>query len=62
MYEYKYVKIKAKVWTNHPKEDYHLIVDENIKKGWRFIQIFAPSTRGHGTPGFYELIFERKKI
>lgn len=49
MYEYKFVKIelKSSLMKSQPKE------------GWRFVQIFAPSTVGYGSAAYFELIFER---
>ncbi|ENQ3105523.1 protein of unknown function [Bacillus sp. 491mf] len=51
MYEYKFVKIELKsgLMASKPKE------------GWRFVQIFAPSTAGTGSAAYFELIFERKQ-
>jgi hypothetical protein len=62
MYEYKFVKIDIKGWLKrNPKEDYHRIVDEYAKDGWRLIQIFAPGLSGYGEVAFFELIFEKEK-
>ena len=62
-YEYKFVKVELKSgWSvDTPKEDYHEIVKDNAKNGWRLVQLFAPSTSGTGWATFIELIFERPK-
>ena len=62
MFEYKFIRIKAAAFSRKPKEDYHKIIGENSKDGWRLVQIFAPSTFGYGNPGYYELIFEKQRI
>lgn len=61
MYEYKFVKIelKSSLMKPQPKEDYQTIITEHAKEGWRFVQIFAPSTVGYGSAAYFELIFER---
>ncbi|ENQ3079242.1 MULTISPECIES: DUF4177 domain-containing protein [Bacillus] len=63
MYEYKFVKIELKsgLMASKPKEDYQTIITEHAKEGWRFVQIFAPSTVGYGSSAYFELIFERKQ-
>ena len=59
MYEYSFVKIELSAWNSKPKEDYQQIIQQHASKGWRFVQIFAPSTRGYGSAAYFELIFER---
>ncbi|SET63540.1 protein of unknown function [Oceanobacillus limi] len=59
MYEYKFVKIELNSWNNKPKEDYQDIITRYAKEGWRFIQIFAPATKGYGSASHFEIIFER---
>ncbi|WP_078380034.1 DUF4177 domain-containing protein [Sutcliffiella halmapala] len=59
MYEYKFVKIELSQWNSKPKEDYQDIITNHAKDGWRFIQIFAPATRGYGSAAYFEIIFER---
>lgn len=59
MYEYKFVKIELNVWGSKPKEDYQDIIHQYASKSWRLVQIFAPSTKGHGSAAYFELIFER---
>ncbi len=58
MYEYEFVKIKLSAFSNLPKEDYHEIIKEHAKNGWRLKQVlFLPfeifSERS------IELIFEK---
>jgi hypothetical protein len=61
MYEYKFVKISlGGVLTYKPKVEYKGIITEQAKEGWRFVQIFAPATRGYGSASYFELIFERE--
>jgi len=62
MYEYEFVKIDfvSSFMKKIPKEHYQDVIIEYAKKGWRFKQIFAPATKGHGTSEYFELIFERK--
>ena len=59
MYEYKFVRLKLNVWGSKPKEDYQDIIHEHASKGWRLVQIFAPSTKDFGSAAYFELIFER---
>ncbi len=61
MYTYKFVKVELKSgWMRKkPKEDYHEIIQDHAKEGWRFVQIFAPAISGYGAAPFFELIFEK---
>lgn len=64
-YEYKFVKIEATAHVFNfknvkPKEDYHHIIEQQSRDGWRLVQIFAPPVKGYGLVDFYELIFERE--
>ena len=52
-YEYKFVRIKAGFFSRKPERE--------AGEGWRLVQIFAPSTAGYGSVGYYELIFEKEK-
>jgi hypothetical protein len=63
LFEYKFIKVDVSgVMTRTPKEDYHRIVEQYAKEGWRLVQIFAPSVSvgGGGIPNYFELIFERE--
>ena len=60
-YEYKFVRVELEsgLRTDTPKEDYHKIVADHAKEGWRLSQLFAPAMSGTGWASFIELIFER---
>jgi len=67
MYEYKFVKIETRtalssksLVTQEPKGNYHGLIEEHAKEGWRLVQIFAPAKGGYGQVEYYELIFERE--
>ena len=59
MYIYKFIKIDVNPLTMKIKGDYQQIIMDNAKDGWRFVQIFAPSTGMAGTSAYVELIFEK---
>lgn len=59
MHEYKFVKVELSTWNSKPKEDYQDIIHKHASEGWRFVQIFAPSTKGYGSAAYFELIFEK---
>jgi len=59
MYEYKFVKVDLSNWSSKPKEDYQDIIANHAKDGWRFVQIFAPTTKGTGFAAYFEIIFEK---
>lgn len=59
MYEYKFIKIELSNWNGKPKDDYQNIIHKYASEGWRFVRIFAPSTKGYGSAAYFELIFER---
>lgn len=63
MFEYKYVKIdmtRAGFMEIKPKEDYHKLIDEHSRQGWRLVQVFAPPTWSDGLASYFELIFEKE--
>ncbi|MGB0863675.1 MAG: DUF4177 domain-containing protein [Saprospiraceae bacterium] len=62
MYKYEFVRIemKASLLKMKPDGDYQEIINTYAKNGWRFKQIFAPSTTGHGIASYFELIFEKE--
>ena len=62
MYKYEFVRIelKSSFFRAKPKEDYQNIINDYAKNGWKFKQIFAPSTSGYGFASYFELIFEKK--
>jgi hypothetical protein len=63
MFEYKFVKIPLDrgFLVKKPSQDYHAIIEEHGRQGWRLVQIFAPAVAGYGDSCFYEMIFERAK-
>ncbi|MCC6488983.1 MAG: DUF4177 domain-containing protein [Candidatus Hydrogenedentes bacterium] len=61
MYEYEFVRIKARFWSSEPREDYRDIVREYAAQKWRLVQVFAPPVGVYGTASWYELIFERER-
>ncbi|MGB5554204.1 MAG: DUF4177 domain-containing protein [Flavobacteriaceae bacterium] len=61
MYTYKYVKIAlGGIFSLKPKTDYKKVIEEHVKDGWRFVQIFAPATKGYGSAAYFEVIFEKE--
>lgn len=62
MYKYEFVKIELKsgLFSRKPREDYQKVISSYANKGWRFKQIFAPATSGHGSSSYFELIFEKE--
>ena len=61
-YEYKFVRL-GEGWFGpgtKTEEQYQDIVTQHAREGWRFVQVFAPGTRGYGRAKFFELIFERE--
>ncbi|MCL4165385.1 UNVERIFIED_CONTAM: hypothetical protein GTU68_021196 [Idotea baltica] len=61
MFEYKFVKIDLSYFSSKPKEDYQKVIEEHALEGWRFVQIFAPSTSSYGSASYFKLIFEKEK-
>jgi len=63
MLEYKFITINLDrgFLRRKPSEDYHEIIREQARQGWRLVQIFAPAVYAYGKAMFYELIFERTK-
>jgi hypothetical protein len=61
MYDYQFVKVELKPgWsTDEPRENYHRIIKDHAREGWRLVQIFAPGTSGTGWASYFEIIFER---
>ena len=62
-YEYKFVKVELKLDFSRyiPKEDYHEIIQNLSKDGWRPVQVFAPGAAGAGRASYFELIFEKPR-
>lgn len=61
MYEYKFVKLGMKGFFKlNPEQDYHFIVEEYAKEGWRLVQILTPPIGPYGVVTYFELIFEKQ--
>jgi hypothetical protein len=45
--------------TQRTDQDYHEVIEEHAKEGWRLVQIFAPPIKGYGIADYFELIFEK---
>lgn len=61
MYEYKFVKLGVKgFFISKPEKDYHAIIEEYAKDGWRLVQILAPPIGSYGIATYFELIFEKQ--
>lgn len=63
MYEYKFVKLELQKFSFKelkPIQDYHLIVEDYAKQGWRLVQILTPPTGAYGSATHFELIFEKQ--
>jgi hypothetical protein len=61
MYEYKFVKLGIKgFFKRKPEPDYHFIVEEYAKEGWRLVQILTPPIGSYGVATYFELIFEKQ--
>lgn len=60
MYEYKFIRLGLTgFFESKPKQDYHVIVNEHAKQGWRLVQILTPPTGAYGSATHFELIFEK---
>ena len=63
-YEYKFIRLgKGLFWAkSRAEKEYKDIIDEHTNKGWRLVQIFAPSTGFYGMSRYYEIILEKEKF
>jgi len=61
-YEYEFIYVDLKWISKEPKQDYHQIINDHAKQGWRLVQIFAPGISGFGEAAYLELIFERPAV
>ena len=61
-YECKYVRVKLQVswFTGRFSEEYQREINTHARKGWRFVQAFAPAVFGFGASSYTDLIFERE--
>jgi len=62
MIEYKIIKIelKDKMMKRVPKEDYHPIIIEQGRLGFKLVHMFAPPLYAQGIADYIELVFERE--
>jgi hypothetical protein len=49
-YDYKLARVELKSgWsTDDPSENYHRIIEDHSRDGWRLVQILAPGRSGTG--------------
>ena len=57
--EYKFLTLALGFFSDKPKGDYHDIINEHAREGWRLVQIFAPGTGPAGKASYFEIIFEK---
>lgn len=48
------------MFNRNPVNDYHEVIENRARQGWKLIQVLAPPLKGYGKASFFELIFERK--
>ncbi len=59
-YEYRFIKVDLSGFaTLKPKENYHGIIEEHAKDGWRLVQVFSPAVGTGGFSKYFEIILER---
>ncbi|WBW95363.1 DUF4177 domain-containing protein [Oceanirhabdus sp. W0125-5] len=59
-YEYRFIKVDLTTFaTLKPKENYHGIIEEHARDGWRLVQIFSPAVGVGGFSKYFEIILER---
>ncbi len=60
-YEYIFVRLGEGILgaKRTAEAEYQRVVQEHAAKGWRLVQIFAPSTGVDGWAKYYEVILER---
>ena len=61
MFDYKFVTIPLdRGWlVRRPAQDYHTVIQDHARQGWRLVQIFAPGTGAYGAAKYFELVLER---
>ena len=57
MYQYKYLEL---IGFSKSQSEYHKVIDDNAKTGWRFVQLLPTSYNMDGRPLNYEVIFEKE--
>lgn len=61
MYQYKFVKLELKGFLElKTKQDYHSIIEDHAKEGWRLVQVLTPPTGVSGSAAYFEIIFEKQ--
>lgn len=62
MIDYKIVRIELtnKLMKRLPKEDYHHIIIEHGRMGYKLVHMFAPPLYAQGVAEYIELVFERE--
>jgi hypothetical protein len=62
MYQYRFERVELSKWgyEQRVKADYHQIIHDHAREGWRLVQIFAPPILGNGNASYFDLIFERE--
>ncbi len=58
MYEYKYVETTLGGFFTEAQ--HQEVINKYAKQGWRLVQVLPTNYNGHGKPGQYEVILERK--
>jgi len=51
------MRAKKNAWS-----DYEEIIDDYASRGWRLVQVFAPSVGTSGFSKYFDLIFERRVV
>lgn len=62
-FEYKFVRLEFSPFlqSSKPAEtEYQNVINDYAKKGWRLVQIFAPSVGAYGASRYYEVVLERR--
>jgi hypothetical protein len=61
MYQYKCVEVFSEIiGFSKSQSNYHKIIDEYAKMGWRFVQLLPISYNMDGRPLKFEVIFEKE--
>ncbi|NIM51904.1 MAG: DUF4177 domain-containing protein [Gemmatimonadales bacterium] len=60
-YEYKFVRLGEGILgvKKDARREYHDVIRDHARQGWRLVQIFAPGTASHGAAKYFELVLER---
>jgi hypothetical protein len=62
MIEYKVfrIELKDKLMRKVPTQDYHQIIIEQGRLGYKLVHMFAPALYAQGLADYIELVFERE--